>query len=221
MSQNHAILDAAKTRYSCKAFDPSKKISDADFAQLQDILRMTPSSVNTQPWHFIVASTDQGKTRMAKGAQGPFAYNEPKITNASHVILFCVKTELEDAHLEALLDQEEADGRYRDAAGREMVKNVRGMYIGMHKNQFNDLPAWIEKQTYIGLGALLLAAGAMNIDTVAMEGVDVDALDTEFDLSSKGLRAIVAVGLGYRSEADFNAKLPKSRLSADVIFTQV
>ena len=41
------------------------------------------------------------------------------------------------------------------------------------------------------------------------------------ELTEKGLKASVIVSLGYRSETDFNAKLPKSRLTDDVIFTRL
>ncbi len=54
-----------------------------------------------------------------------------------------------------------------------------------------------------------------------MGGFDEDVLNEEFGLTEKGFRASVVVALGYRSETDFNAKLPKSRLSDDVIFTQL
>ena len=46
-------------------------------------------------------------------------------------------------------------------------------------------------------------------------------INQEFGLAEKGLKASVIVALGYRSENDFNAKLPKSRLANDVIFTRL
>lgn len=46
-------------------------------------------------------------------------------------------------------------------------------------------------------------------------------LDQEFGLAEKGYRAVAVVALGYRAEDDFNAKLPKSRLENEVIFTKV
>jgi nitroreductase/dihydropteridine reductase len=77
----------------------------------------------------------------------------------------------------------------------------------------------MEKQTYLALGTLLLAAGAYGVDATPMEGFDAARLDAEFGLRDKGLTSIVLVALGYRGEADFNAKLPKSRLPGEVVFT--
>jgi nitroreductase/dihydropteridine reductase len=79
----------------------------------------------------------------------------------------------------------------------------------------------MENQTFIALGQLLLAAGLEGIDATPMGGFDEDVLNEEFGLTEKGFRASVVVALGYRSETDFNAKLPKSRLSDEVIFTQL
>lgn len=79
----------------------------------------------------------------------------------------------------------------------------------------------MENQTFIALGQLLLAAGLEDVDATPMGGFDEDILNQEFGLTEKGFRASVVVALGYRSEADFNAKLPKSRLSDDIIFTKI
>ena len=60
------VIKALNWRYSTKDFDPNKKISEEDFAKVKEILRMSPSSTNLQPWHFVIANTDEGKKRMAK-----------------------------------------------------------------------------------------------------------------------------------------------------------
>ena len=65
------------------------------------------------------------------------------------------------------------------------------------------------------------AAAAVGVDACPMEGIDVAALDTALGLPEKGLRAVVMCALGYSSEQDFNAKLPKSRLPAEVVFSEI
>lgn len=54
-----------------------------------------------------------------------------------------------------------------------------------------------------------------------MEGIDRQALDAELGLAAQGLNCVVAVALGYRSDSDFNAALPKSRLPAERVFTHL
>ena len=70
------IVSVALKRYSTKAFDPTKKLTAEQAEKLKTLLQFSPSSTNSQPWHFIVASTDEGKARVAKSAAGGFAFNE-------------------------------------------------------------------------------------------------------------------------------------------------
>ena len=55
------LKETLNWRYTTKEYDASKKISDTDMAEIKNLLRMSPSSVNLQPWHFIVAETAEGK----------------------------------------------------------------------------------------------------------------------------------------------------------------
>ncbi|PYG97100.1 NAD(P)H nitroreductase, partial [Arthrobacter stackebrandtii] len=80
-------VSLAKRRYTTKAYDASRRIPQATVDAVLEQLRHSPSSVNSQPWHFVIASTDEGKARIAKGTEGSFAYNAPKVLKASHVIV--------------------------------------------------------------------------------------------------------------------------------------
>lgn len=52
------IISVALKRHSTKAFDASKKLTPEQAEQIKTLLQYSPSSTNSQPWHFIVASTD-------------------------------------------------------------------------------------------------------------------------------------------------------------------
>ena len=67
----------------------------------------------------------------------------------------------------------------------------------------------------------MLAAGIEGIDATPIGGFDEQIINDELQLTEKGLVPSVLLTLGYRSENDFNAKLPKSRLSKEEIFTQL
>lgn len=215
------IAQIATTRHTCKAFDPAKKIAPELMEQLRTVLRFSPSSVNSQPWHFVIAETDAGRERIAETLQGAYAYNAGKVKNASHVVVFCAKTDLDDAHLQALIEQENADGRFATPEARETQGKARAFYVGLHREQLKDADVWADRQIYIALGNLLLAAGALGIDACPMEGIDTAALDAALGLKEKGLRSVVMAALGYRSGEDFNAKLPKSRLPEAQVMTTI
>jgi len=213
------ILAAATKRHTTKAYDPARRVPDDVMQQIYGLLRNSPSSVNSQPWHFIVASTPEAKARMAKGAQGGYSYNEPKITNASHVILFCVRVDADRQHLDNVLEQEQRDGRFKDEAAKAGQAKGRQGYVNLHRYTQKDLPQWLEKQVYIALGSAMLGAASLGVDTTPMEGIDAAALDAEFGLHEQGLSSLVMLSFGYHAEADFNAGLPKSRLTEEQVFT--
>jgi len=215
------IADIATTRRTCKAFDPSRTVDPAAIEQLKTLLRFAPSSVNSQPWHFIIASTAEGKERIAATLAGRFEYNASKVRNASHVVVLCVRRDLDDAHLQALIEQEQRDGRFAAPEAKETQHNARFFYTSLHRDQLNDLPRWTEKQIYIGLGSGLFGAAALGIDACPMEGIDAAAIDAALDLEAQGLRCVVLTALGYSSEQDFNAKLPKSRLPAASVISEI
>jgi len=215
------ITEILNRRYSTKEFDPAKKISAKDFEQVKALLQMSPSSTNIQPWHFVIADSEEGKKRIAKGAQGFFQFNEQKILDASHVVVFCVRTTAEDDYMQHLLKKEDQDGRYPDEEIKQMVYGARNLFSDMHRYDYKDQQHWLEKQVYLNIGNTLLGVATLGIDALPMEGIDFKKLDEEFKLRQKGFSAVAVVSLGYRSENDFNAKAPKSRLTQQEIFTLV
>ena len=214
-------LVTAKTRYATKAYDAEKKIPQTQFEKLLEVLRYSPSSVNIQPWHFLVAESDEAKQRIASALTGNYVYNAAKVLHSSHTLVFCTRTDISAEYLEQLLQQDDASGRFKDEAAKQGQRDTRHGYVEFYRNELKNLSSWMENQTYLALGQLLFAAGLEGIDATPMEGFDRDTLNKEFKLTEKGLKASVIVALGYRSDSDFNAKLPKSRLPDEVVFTHL
>ena len=209
-----------RQRKTTKAFDPARELTPEQLAAVRDLLRFSPSSTNAQPWHFFMATSEEGKRRIASGAigPGPFAYNEAKIMNASAVVVLCARTTLDEPYLQQVLDQETRDGRLANDEARANQHQVRKGYVQKHEaaaNLFN----WTSRQVYIALGFLLLGAAEMGIDACPIEGFDDAALDAELKLPAQGLKSLVLVALGHRSAQDFNAALPKSRLDEALVIS--
>lgn len=215
------IAKIATNRYTTKAYDSARRIDDALIEQLKILLRYAPSSVNSQPWHFVIASSDEAKTKIATATTGPYAGNEQKVLKASHVVILCARTELDDTHFARVLVQEESDGRFPTPEAKAAQIKGRGFYVNLHRNELHDTRQWMDKQVYIALGTLLLGAAALEIDATPIEGFDDAVLDDVLELHKSGLRPVVMAALGYRSADDFNALLPKSRLPAEELFSDL
>jgi nitroreductase / dihydropteridine reductase len=215
------LLNVSKTRYTTKAYDSTKKIPKEQFERLLEILRFTPSSINIQPWHFFIAEDQAAKERIAKALVGKYAYNAPKVLESSHTILFCTQADITEEHLEQLLQQDDLSGRFKDETAKQNQKDSRLGYVDYYKNEKGDIQRWAENQTFIALGQMLFAAGIEHIDATPIGGFDEQIISEELKLSEQGLIPSVIMTLGFRSETDFNAKLPKSRLKAEDIFTHL
>lgn len=215
------IIDSAEKRSASKRFDPGRKIDSELMKKAEELLRLSPSSVNLQPWHYIIAGTDKGKELIAEAAAGSYSYNKSKILNASHVVVFCTKTDLDDSYLDHLMDTEDKAGRFKDTIAKEMQHDVKYGFSDRHRIDFKDEKAWMKNQVYISAGFFLLGAASLGIDTCPMEGFDKKILDKVLGLAEKGYESAVLIAIGYRSSDDFNASLPKSRLPAESIITRI
>lgn len=102
------IVELVRTRYTTKHYDPARRISDRDIADLMEVLRLSPSSVNSQPWHFFVTGTDEGKARVMPAV---LDFNRPRVADASHLVVFAVPVEFTEERFRRLVAQELADGR--------------------------------------------------------------------------------------------------------------
>ena len=210
------IATISQKRYTAKLYDTNKKISESDFKQLCTLLRNSPSSVNSQPWHFFVASTEAAKDKILPAIA---EFNHARVKDASHVVIFCAKKSLDDKHLSDILAQEDKDGRFIDEAAKTGMDGGRRHFTGLNSDSAENQNRWKEKQIYIALGNLLLGAACLGIDSTPIEGFDTQKMDNILGLSDKGLYSVVVASLGYHSADDFNAKLPKSRLPEEEVMT--
>ncbi len=47
-------LEIFARRRATRAYDPDRRVSDEDFAAILEFARLSPSSVGTEPWKFLV-----------------------------------------------------------------------------------------------------------------------------------------------------------------------
>ncbi|WP_239325637.1 oxygen-insensitive NAD(P)H nitroreductase [Snodgrassella gandavensis] len=212
------IADISRQRYTTKHYDKTRKIPAEQLAQLFEVIRNSPSSVNAQPWHFFVVDNDAARARIMPAIM---EINHPRIADSSHTLIFCAKTPLDEQHLQTVLAQEEKDGRFGEDEIKEMMDKGRHFFVNKNSTTSQAQLEWESRQLYIVLGQLLFAAAAIGIDSTAIEGFDDEKMDDILELKQQGLKSILVVSLGYRAANDSNASRPKSRLPIEQIFTQI
>ena len=95
---NDALLQQLRWRYATKAFDPAKKISDADWATLEQALVLTPTSYGFQPYRFVVVSDPAIREKLL-----PLSWGQRQVTDASHFVVFAAKTSVSEADIDYYL----------------------------------------------------------------------------------------------------------------------
>ena len=209
------FTELLQKRYTCKHYDPQKKLSRAEINQILEAARLTPSAVNLQPWRFLVID-DHAK--MEKLEPAIMETNKLRFKDVPALILICARTENTDADIERVLDKEEADGRFPDLSFKDAQRKGRTHFRDLH---LADAVQWNAKQCYAAMCSILYAAWDLGIDSTPVEGVFFDKVDEILDLKSKGLACQLLIFLGHRLPDDTNQLKfrPKSRLSFDDVVT--
>ncbi|MFY7910688.1 MAG: NAD(P)H-dependent oxidoreductase [Emticicia sp.] len=191
------FLALAESRYTTKKYNPNEKISEEKINQLMEVLRLSPSSINSQPWKFTMISDEKLKNELASVS----FFNEPKIKDASHVVVFSAIDDVE---------------KFEQQIKQNLPEGAVGYF-----NQFikpkpeAEIKAWFGHQVYLSLGFFLSACAALGIDSTPMEGIKTEEYDKI--LKIEGYTTLFAVAIGYRAAEDTNqpSVKPKTRLALE------
>lgn len=178
------FLELAQSRYTTKEFDSSRQIEENLLQELMQVLRLSPSSINSQPWHFTLVG--KGDTKHALSVHS--GHNQRKVEACSHIVIFSVWSDV---------------ASFEKEAASRMPTPAWSYYEQKVKPQGEAaVRSWMAHQVYLSLGFFLAACASMGVDSTPMEGIDTEAYDKV--LQQKQYRTLFAVAIGYRSTNDTN-----------------
>lgn len=196
------ILDLIQKRYTAKKYNADKAIPQEKIEDLKEILRLTPSSINIQPWKFTFVQNPEMKAKLAAVSM----HNTEKINQAQLLVVFSVADDLD---------------AFQKVVDTELPQARRDWYNQMKASMPEaELKTWLAKQVYIALGVGLTASVALGLDSTAMEGIESDKYRDILNMTA--YKPLFTMAVGYGSEDDFNRieVTPKSRrLPENVIET--
>src|SRR5580658_7706359 len=140
---NKILLNQLQWRYATKQFDASRKISPQDWATLESALVLSPSSCGLQPWKFIVVTDPVTRNKLV-----PASHGQTKVAEASHLVVFTVKTDFGEKEVEAHL------ARVAEVRGVsiESLAPMRGMMLGIVRGMDEMTRRdWERHQLYLAL----------------------------------------------------------------------
>ena len=211
-------LDIFRRRVSTRYYDPARKISAEDFAAILDFGRLSPSSVGSEPWKFLVIQ-NQGLREKIK----PVAWGmQSSITEASHLVILLAKkhARYDTPFFSELMDRRGFTPEQR-AAALERYRSFQIHDIAIADDE-RALFDWASKQSYIALANMLTGAAMLGIDSCPIEGMNYAAV--EHILAQAGLLdpaeygVSVAATFGYR-DRDIQPK-PRRDAAETVVWAE-
>ena len=207
------VLDAFKFRSACRYYDPERKISDEEFDYLLELARLSPSSVGSEPWKFLVVQNRELREQLKPVSWGMAR----QLDNCSHLVFFLAKKN-------ATYDSDFLrEGLAQRGLNDEQMTKAVAMYENFQKNDIEvygserALLDWTGKQTYIALANMMTGAALIGIDSCPVEGFDYKAVNRiladagTFDPNEWGVA--VACTFGYRAkEITQKFRRPKDEL---------
>lgn len=194
-----SFIKSMQHRYTTKIYDDSRKLAQTQIEELKEILRMSPSSINSQPWKFTFVTNAVTKNELAKAS----FFNDGKVINCDTLIVFSRINSIQV---------------FEDDIAARLPQPAVDYYNKFIKPQTDEQKkGWFDKQVYLALGVFLSACATMKIDSTPMEGIEAAKYDQILD--SGDYTTLVAVAIGMRDAEDFNqpAKNPKSRKTIDQV----
>ena len=178
--KNDYILNLFQRRYTCKGYDPEKKVSDEDFMTIMEVARLSPSSMGFEPWKFVLLNNNDIKQKIRPYAWGA----EHSMKGASHFVLILARNakdiRYDSEYVEYILKEiQHLPDDFR-AETKERIKNFQ-------KNDMkildNDRAAvdWACKQTYVPLTNMLTAAAMLGVNATPIEGFNREKVESIFD----------------------------------------
>lgn len=215
----HTIIEDLNWRYTTKKYDSNKKIPKEDLEVLYEAMRLSASSINSQPWRFIVIESDEAKRRMYSTFDNKFQFNRPHILESSATILFAHNPKYTREDYSKVVDKGIEDGRTK----LEDRESAFGGFVfsEMNTDENGNTASWTKSQLYLAFGNTLHTLARLRINSTPLEGIDVDLVNEEFAKELGDYRCEVALAIGYNHSDDYNAKLAKTRLSLENVLFQI
>ncbi|QLB20872.1 NAD(P)H-dependent oxidoreductase [Vespertiliibacter pulmonis] len=201
------MLSVFHRRASTRNYDPNKKIPTDDFAAILEFARLSPSSVGSEPWKFLVIQNSELRQKLKPISWGMAT----QVDDCSHLVVILAK---KNARYDSDFLRE---SMVRRNLTPEQIPSVIEKYKNFQLNDANigedprQLFDWTSKQTYIALANMLTGAAALGIDSCPIEGFNYQEVNSI--LANEGLFDPAEWGVSVMATFGYRAKeiKPKAR----------
>lgn len=199
--------DILNGRRSIKQYDPTVKISREEMTEILEQASKAPSSINMQPWRFLVIDSDEGKEKLAPLA----SFNLDKVMSSSAVIaVFGDRKNYEYA--EEIYGKAVEHGFMPEEVKDFQLGYFKPMYEGMSDEQMKDI---VLLDSGLVSMQLMLVARAFGYDTNPIGGYDKEKIAETFGMDKERYLPVMLITIGKAANEGFQSY----RLPVDTITT--
>ena len=180
--------DIVYNRRSIRNFDTSVKIPREELLEILDKTVTAPSSVNMQPWRFVVVDSEEGKEKLEPFVSYNGLQNE---TSSAMVLIFADLKSQERA--EEIYGKAVAQGKMPEEVKEKQLSSIVPM------NEIVHIDASLAAMQ------LMLVARSYGYDTNAIGGYKKEGLAKAFGLDADRHVPILLIALGKSNEEGFES----------------
>ncbi|KML27734.1 nitroreductase family protein [Rossellomorea marisflavi] len=199
--RNNDFQDLITGRRSIRNYDPSVKISKEEMKEILTEATLAPSSVNLQPWRFLVIDSEEAKATLAPLAK----FNQTQVNTSSAVIAVFVDMNSLDY----------TDRIYNDAVEKGLMPaDVRDRQIPAIKGMLSQVPTQeMREMNLIDAGLvsmqLMLAARHHGYDTNPIGGYEKDQIAEVYGMDKERYYPVMLISIGKAADAGYQSvRLP-------------
>lgn len=198
--EKQQVLEAFHFRSACRYYDVNKKISREDMEYILELGRLSPSSVGSEPWQFLVLQNEAIREKIAPVTWG---IKHP-MNEMSHLVVLLAKknARYDSAFFRNSLERRGLTPEQIEATlSRYKTFQTEDIQITDSERTLFD---WCSKQTYIALANMMTGAAMIGIDSCPIEGFHYESINRIlseaglFDANEWGVSCMVT--FGYRSK---------------------
>lgn len=186
--QNNDFKDIVFNRHSVREFDKDYKIDREEMLQILEEATKAPSSVNLQPWRFVIVESDEGKDKL----RPIIKFNTKQNDSSSAMILIFGDMKCYEKTDEIYSQAVEAGYMSEDDKNKS-VELFNQVYKSFSKEEMNDV---VKIDSSLAAMQLMLVARAHGYDTNPIGGFEKDQLAEAFGLDPNRYVPLMIVAIG-------------------------
>ncbi|WP_244444813.1 nitroreductase family protein [Paenibacillus camerounensis] len=184
-----------------KTYDPSVIISREEMTEILKEASTAPSSINMQPWRFLVIDSEEGKHKLAPLSR----FNKDKILQASAVIaVFGDKNNFD--YSEEIYGKAVELGYMPQEVKEYQLNAFKPLYSQISDKDMRDI---ILLDAGLVSMQLMLVARAHGYDTNPIGGYEKDQIAEAFGMDKERYLPVILLTIGKAASEGFNSyRLP-------------